>query len=236
MSRVAVEFLGEVTEVPDGREFTIGRAGDLVIDDNPRLHRRFLVISSAGEMWWLSNVGSQIAATITVDSGLTQTWLGPGGAMPIADGRSEVRFSAGRTTYEFEIFASDIQPRPVTATDDGDGTKTHLVAVSLSEHQRLVVLALAQFALRGADIGRARIPSTQTVVAQLGWTKRAFERALDEVCKKLSDAGVVGLVGQHGALAHDRRARLVEYAITTRMVRSEDLSMLGTATHRQPPR
>ena len=41
-SVVSVDFCGEVHEAPRERAFTIGREGDLEIDDNPFLHRHFL--------------------------------------------------------------------------------------------------------------------------------------------------------------------------------------------------
>ena len=40
---LVLDFSGEVHRVPAGSSFVIGRGGDLDIDDNPYLHRRFLV-------------------------------------------------------------------------------------------------------------------------------------------------------------------------------------------------
>ena len=42
MADVSIEFCGEWYEPTDDDVFTIGREGDLEIDDNPYLHRKFL--------------------------------------------------------------------------------------------------------------------------------------------------------------------------------------------------
>jgi len=56
-----------------------------------------------------------------------------------------------------------------------------------------------------------------------------FNRKLDNVCEKLDKLGVEGLRGGRGKLATNRRARLVEYAVATRLVSTDDLVLLDTA-------
>jgi hypothetical protein len=58
-----------------------------------------------------------------------------------------------------------------------------------------------------------------------------FNRKLDNVCDKLDKLGVAGLRGGRGKLATNRRARLVEYAVTTRLVGVEDLPLLDQHDH-----
>jgi hypothetical protein len=53
-----------------------------------------------------------------------------------------------------------------------------------------------------------------------------FNRTLDNVCEKLDKIGVDGLRGGRGKLAVNRRARLVEYAVATRLVSADDLETL----------
>jgi hypothetical protein len=53
-----------------------------------------------------------------------------------------------------------------------------------------------------------------------------FNRKLDNVCEKLDKLGVAGLRGGAGNLATSRRARLVEYAVATHLVGTEDLALL----------
>ena len=39
-----VDFCGEIMPLVPGEPFVVGREGDLAFDDNPYLHRRFLVL------------------------------------------------------------------------------------------------------------------------------------------------------------------------------------------------
>ena len=57
-----------------------------------------------------------------------------------------------------------------------------------------------------------------------------FNRKLDNVCEKLDKIGVDGLRGGRGKLATNRRARLVEYAVATRLVSADDLALLDRPT------
>ena len=54
-----------------------------------------------------------------------------------------------------------------------------------------------------------------------------FNRKLDNVCDKLDKIGVRGLRGVKGNLATNRRLRLVEYAVATRLVSQDDLYLLA---------
>jgi len=53
-----------------------------------------------------------------------------------------------------------------------------------------------------------------------------FNRKLDNVCDKLDRLGIDGVRGGRERLATNRRARLVEYAISTRLVTKDDLRLL----------
>lgn len=75
MGDLAIDFCGEWYEPSDEDVFDIGREGDLEVDDNPYLHRRFLQIARYDGIWWLSNVGSMLSATIADGSGGMQAWL-----------------------------------------------------------------------------------------------------------------------------------------------------------------
>lgn len=225
---LVVEFAGERYEVPADREFTIGRDADLVIDENRYLHRRFLVLSADSGMWWLTNVGDRIAATVTDGTGRVHARLAPGARLPVAFDRLHVIFGAGSTNYDFTLhsaggFAVDPGPRTEAA---GDAT---IGDVPLSPSQKLLVVALAENVLRHTESGRGEIPSSADAAARLGWTLTAFTRKLDTVCAKLEREGVAGLRGGRGKLATNRRMRLVEHAVATRLVTREDLLLLEVA-------
>ncbi len=102
-SKVTVVFCGEEYSVSPETGLTIGRTGDVEIDDNPYLHRTFLVVSFENGFWWLSNTGSTLTATVADEQGLFQAWLNPGARIPLAMKKLIVWFTAGPTTYDFEI-------------------------------------------------------------------------------------------------------------------------------------
>ena len=104
MKPLRIEFCGEDYAVEHPNDFHIGRESDLVIDENPYLHRRFLRIYEDFGMWWLSNVGNLLSATVTDATGQVQAWLAPGARLPIVFPQMQVLFSAGSTTYEVTIF------------------------------------------------------------------------------------------------------------------------------------
>lgn len=220
-----VEFAGETVEVAGDREFVIGRDGDLVVDENRYLHRRFLTLTAEGGMWWLTNVGSRIAATVTDGTGRVHARLAPGARLPVVFDKLHVLFGAGSTNYDLTLhtqggFAVDPGPRAAATGDETIG------AVPLSPSQRLLVVALAENVLRQVESGRGEIPSSADAAARLGWTLTAFTRKLDTVCGKLERHGVTGLRGGRGKLATNRRARLVEHAVATRLVTRDDLLLL----------
>ncbi|KRC63084.1 hypothetical protein ASE14_04700 [Agromyces sp. Root81] len=220
-----VEYCGESYAVEVGEPFTIGRESDLTIDDNPYLHRTFLTLSSEFGLWWLSNVGQILSATISDATGSVQAWLAPGAKIPIVFQTVHVMFSAGATTYDFTVHAEeDFYNTSLTAAPTDGGTT--ILPVTLTSSQRLLVVALAENVLAQPAGGRALVPSSAEAAARLGWSMTTFNRKLDNVCDKLDRIGVDGLRGGRGKLATNRRARLVEYAVATRLVSIDDLPLL----------
>ena len=80
---LVLDFSGEVYRVHAGSSFVIGRGGDLDIDDNPYLHRRFLVFTRDNDLWWISNEGSRLSATLTDGDGLVQSSPSPPAPPPM---------------------------------------------------------------------------------------------------------------------------------------------------------
>lgn len=219
-----VDFLGEIYPLHPDAPVTVGRDADLVVDDNPYLHRRFLEIVLRESLVWISNVGSTLTATLADHGGLFQAWLAPGARLPVVFDRASVWFTAGPTTYEFEVVVgtAPYEVTAVVAQDDGDTT---VGRVSFTPDQKLLILALAEDVLRRGNRG-GRIPSNADAAERLGWTQTKLNRKLDNVCDKLSRLGIRGLHGSAGRLATSRRARLVEYAIAARLVTIEDAVLL----------
>ncbi|UFU01739.1 hypothetical protein LQF12_09405 [Ruania suaedae] len=221
---VQVEFCGEWFDVSEGQTFQIGREGDLEIDDNPYLHRRFLTISRHDDLWWLENVGSRISATVADSDGNMQAWLAPGARLPLVFAHTSVLFTAGPTTYELGI-VGDSPSFEATSPGSTQVGETTIGPVTLTDSQKLLIISLAEPVLRGRG-STASIPTSAQAAARLGWAITRFNRKLDNVCEKLARFGVRGLRGAPGQLAVNRRARLVEHAVASRLVVAADLELL----------
>ena len=227
---VTVEFCGEEFQASEDVPLTIGRVADVEIDDNPYLHRVFLQVHREHDLWWLTNVGSNLTATVGDRQGLFQAWLSPGARIPLALEAFTVWFTAGPTTYDFDITVDDatftsIVTEPELEPEDSPG-ETTVGRVSMTPDQKLLVVALCESFLRTTYAGAGQIPSSAQAAARLGWTTTKFNRKLDNVCQKLADAGTRGLHGGPGKLASNRKSRLVEHALSTRMVTEADLALL----------
>ena len=189
----------------------------------PRLHREH-------ELWWSSNVGSTLTATVADKKGLFQAWLAPGARIPLALEAFIVGFTAGPTTYDFDIVLTDtafvsVEIAAELEPEDA-GAEIIVGRVSMTPDEKLLVVAWCEGFLRSSYAGAGQIPSSADAAERLGWTVTKFNRKLDNVCQKLADAGTRGLHGGPGKLASGRKARLVEHALSTRMVAESDLALL----------
>lgn len=233
MPELIVEFCGEEYQPQPDKVFTIGREADLVIDEsNLFLHRTFLAIGCTNGLWHLENIGSVLAASVSVAHGLVQSWLSPGGRIPLAFSETVVWFTAGETTYEFEIFLEDA-PFAETPQRTMNEYGSTVGAVSLTPDQRLLLVSLAERALINGSWGAGTVPSSAEAARRLGWTITRFNRKLDNVCFKFAEAGVKGLHGDPSRLASSRKARLIEYSLSTRLITAGDLELLPTITARR---
>lgn len=227
-SDVTVEFAGEYLRVAPGTRFTIGREGDLAIDDNRFLHRHFLSIEQSGGLWWLVNIGARLSATVTDAEGRVQAQLAPGARLPIVFGVTTVVFSAGPTTYELSVHTAQPAFRETRAELPllADGGESTIGAVPLTPSQKLIIVALAEPVLRRDGTGMSELPTSAAAAQRLGWNLTRFNRKLDNVCDKLDRQGVPGLRGGVSTSATNRRVRLVEHAVASRLVTRYDLPML----------
>ncbi len=232
--KAVVEFCGERHEVDPDRPFVIGREGDLVVDSNRFLHRRLLELCSVEGVWWLSNVGSVLPVTMADGEGVVQAWLSPGGRIPVVFPRVSIWFTAGPTTYQLGV---TVEEAPFVASGravgdaDAVGLTTSSV-IALTPEQRQVVATLCEPLLRQPGSGPSRIPTNAQAAERLGWSVTKYNRKLDAVCQRLAMQGVRGLHGRSDSLAVNRRARLVEYALSTRLVGLADVLALDATSRR----
>ncbi|MFT3852162.1 MAG: hypothetical protein QM733_05415 [Ilumatobacteraceae bacterium] len=225
--RVAVDFCGERTVVEPHGSLTIGRDADLVVDDNPFLHRVFLHLAARDGLWFLTNAGSQLSATVSDGGGRMEAFLAPGASLPLVFATTQVSFTAGPTTYELsiEMPGATYDAPPVNGAECG---ATTVGQVGLTRDQRLLLVALAEPRLRGDGRASVTLPSSAQAARRLGWTLTKFNRKLDNVCDKLTKLGVRGLRGDVAEYASNRRSRLIEYAVATRLVTRDDLVTLDS--------
>lgn len=227
MTGLVVDYCGTVVELSPGDRLSIGRDADLVVDDNPFLHRRLVELAWESGFWWVANVGSRISLTVAGGAGSLQSWVAPGSRVPVVLPEVSVLFSAGETTYELEVRCASAAFASVDhgALDGPPGDLT-LGTVQLTPSQLRLLLALAEDTLRRAGEGPSSLPSNAAAAARLGWSKTTFNRKLDNICDKFARAGVKGLRGNAGELAVNRRSRLVEYVVAARIVHVEQLVLL----------
>lgn len=223
-TRLVIDFAGEIHEISPGHRFVIGRQGDLALDDNPYLHREFLEISHDDGWWWVSNVGGRLAANLTDQRAIMRSTLAPGARLPIVFPVTLLTFTAGATTYELEL-STDVSAYSEQARTLPGG-ETTVGDIPFTESQLLAILALAEPVLRRVGTGVAHLPTSVQAAERLGWTLTRFNRKLDNVCDKLDRAGISGLHGGPGLNAANRRARLVEYAVSSLLVTADDLPLL----------
>lgn len=222
---LAIEFCGEHYGVPDGRPFVIGRGGDLVIDENPDLPLHLLSLVRSGGLWVLSNHDQRISVDISDSRSRYHAVLNPASSIPIVFRLCTVVFAAGPTTYEFDLRLSTPlyhEPSPVLTRV----LPLRPSRLELTDSQFLLVLTLAESALRFGGSGLGDMPTTATAAERLGWTQTKFNRKLDSVCEKFRRAGVSGMRGDSLSYATNRRARVVEYALSHRMITRTDLVRL----------
>lgn len=227
-----LEFSGEWHHLVPGRPFIIGREGDLEVDDNPYLHRHFLELSHHEGLWWLANVGVRLAATISSAGGAVQSWLSPGARMPLVFERNVIVFTAGPVTYELSLHTEEAPYEVSRQVEVSMSGETTVMPVRFTTLQKQLIVALAEPMLRHEGVSVNELPSSGAAAERLGWTMSKFNRKLDNVCDKLDRMGVRGLRGGPGKLATNRRARLVEYAVTSQVVTRADLPLLDDETLR----
>jgi hypothetical protein len=220
-----VSFGEDTRTVNPGRALSFGRDADLVIDaENPYLHRVLGVFVHLDGVWWLQNVGRSISLVIADPAGVARGEIPSGQQAAMVQRELDVRFVAGRCHYELACRLAADLPLRVEAAPATDTIQ--FGAVELNSEQRLLVVAMAEPLLRCDPAWPASMPPNREVARRLGWTLTKFNRKLDYLCGRLSDAGVSGLQGGMTEHASNRRLRLVEHLVDVGAISAADLALL----------
>jgi hypothetical protein len=222
-----IDFVGELHELDPGQTLTFGRQADLCVDDaNQYLHRQLGRFEHRTGLWWLVNTGSRIPLVVQDLTSRSQVTLAPGRDLVLSFPNAVIQFSAGRTAYEIEVSLGVDEDRLDLPTDlDDDGATISIADLPLTDDQRRLILVLAESALTANSV-EIELPTNRAAAHRLGWTLTRFNRKLDNVCERLTKAGVSGLRGGAGALATDRRTALVQHALQSGLVTVDDLVLI----------
>lgn len=227
---LGLECCGESIDI-DTLPFTIGREADYVVADDPDLPGHFLQLFAGPDgAPMLANIGSELTATVSDADGRMGTTLVPGAVMPVLPGETLVRFAAGSSGYELTIERGAASPVPELADHLPEDPRVAVVEpVGLTEDQTLLLLSIAEFALRTGTSAVPRIPTTVESARRIGWTTTTFNRTLGGVCEELARHGIGGLRGDSDTHPSHRKAHLVEYVLTSRILTEDDLPLLDAA-------
>lgn len=232
IGRLYLEFIAEPYTVEPTASMTFGRAGDILIDENPFLHRIVGRFAVRNNTWWIENRGSTIEIQICDATGNSRTVVAPGSAQPLSFEQFMVQFSAGPTNYELngelESFEwmDDLFDLNQGLSEQSAPQTLEWGRIQLNHDQRLLLVALAERELIDPHRSPHPVLTSREGAHRLGWSMPKFNRKLDHLCEKLHRHGVRGVHGVLGASADDRRRVLIDHAIGTRLVTVEDVKLL----------
>lgn len=226
---LVVDFIGEVHRVDPDATFTFGRTADLVVDEaNPYLHRVVGRFFFHGGAWWVENLGSHVTLDLATDDGAVvrlpactnpddaPVAIVPGGAFSLA-------FEAGGINYQVDGEAPAPRTAPLAGEDPTGPATATFGHVPLTDEERALLVALCRPVLLDRTAGPEDIVANRELARGLDWSSSKFNRKLDYLCTRLTKVGVRGLQGGRGNEAVNRRWRLVEHAVASRMITTDDL-------------
>lgn len=222
---LTIDFCGEIHQVDEDSTFTFGRTADLVIDENPYMHRVMARFEARHDRWWVANVGSSIMLEVFDRKTRSKATLTAGTDQALPGEDVVVRFAAGPTVYEVDVRCQPFTRAERTSELLDSGETIRASDLPMTDSQLALMLALAEQKLREPQAPLV-IPPTKAAAQRLGWTTTKFNRKLDNVCEKLTRAGVSGLKSSAGDIATDRRRRLVEHSVAVGIVNESMLVML----------
>ena len=232
MSELHIFFIDELSAAKSGDVITFGRSGDIEVDEaNQYMHRIVGTFFDQDNVWWLTNNSKHGNLTLAGDGGRL-TRLTPGSVTALTEVSGVVRFDSGPSTYELGWTLPGQEPMMPPMSQVGSETEldveatTQFGVVSLNDEQRQLLVALAERSLIDSTAPTTDLPANASIAHRLGWSSKKLNRKLDYLCARLSAEGVRGLRGEKGFEAIDRRSRLVEHAMGSGLISSEDLDVI----------
>lgn len=228
MSELHIFFIDELTVARGEDVVTFGRSGDIEIDEaNQYMHRVVGSFFGKDNVWWVANTSRHAHLTLVAMGG-RHTKLPPDSVSALSESSGVVRFDAGPSSYELGWTRPGQEPLMPPTVDDEDASDatTQFGIVPLNEEQRLLLVALSERRLLDTSADPADLPANAAIAHRLGWSTKKLDRKLDYLCARLSSEGVRGLRGEKGFEAVDRRARLVDHAVSSGLITDADLAAL----------
>lgn len=207
---------------------------DLVLTDDPRVHRHAGTVVAEDDGWTLHNDGRWLHLRVSSLAGRGHHVLEPGASVrvPWPDARVDIVVGAATVGFEVHHLGAPLHRHRPLAVDPGDSATISPARIGRGSGAFRALLALC--APRLSDSASEDLPTNAEIAWRLNRcgiepghvTAKAVERRLD-YCRRrlgLDDEVVDSRIGlDHRAL----RRQLVDAAIMTGVVRAEDVSMLG---------
>ncbi len=216
-----VDYLGEIRVLEPNEGLSFGRDADLTIDDNEFLHRKLGRFEHRAGRWWVANIGSKIEFEVVDRTTRAAARMTPGTTQTLPGSDMVLHFVAGPTRYELLLRCP--AEGMVETTEPSD--TLNLSSLPWTEEQRLLMTILAESLLREPHAPLA-LPTNRDARLRLGWSEAKFNRKLDNVCDRLSGAGVRGLQKGVDQRNNQRRRILAETVVSRAILTAEDLGCL----------
>ncbi len=213
---------GTRREVAPDRVLTFGRATscDVVLDPaDTALSRTAGRLAAEGGTWWLTNTSSTRPLGVVDDLGLRSV-LPPGRRLAV-EAPVTVTAEGARGAHALALTPpAAAVSAPVEAGGGGDLPTRVGGEVLVSAADKLALVALFAGYLEDPPRHDPNPRSYAAAATRLGWPRTTLVKRVEHLRTRLTAAGVPGLSGWNALWA------LAEWALTTGMVRKEDLALL----------
>ncbi|MEX0768620.1 MAG: hypothetical protein WD029_09130 [Microthrixaceae bacterium] len=226
--RLYLEFCGEDYTLRPEESLSFGRSADLILDDNPYMHRVLGRFVHRGQHWCVQNLATNINFTVKDANGAGLALIAPNSTAAVLHGEFTCGFVVGPTTYELSGALEDFElVADLLGKEGANGTRTmDWGRVELNEDQNLLLLAMCERRLLNPQTEHRHPPTNRQSAQRLGWSLTKFNRKLDHLCEKLQRAGIANVHGGLGANAMDRRLHLMEHALQVQLITVADLHLI----------